>query len=653
MIGFVKRFAIYLLFSGGALGVYILANLDHSELMGRVVGDLGQITADHVWSTGQQNFVAYNVQRDEISIAIITATESRAITAVRKVSVAGADPSSIAVSRDGSRAFWRTGKTLHAYDVATGSSIERELDIDPASLVAVSAADVVTLIDPSGAVTLLKAASLDTITTGSISVKGANLTEVSGPFVAVVDKTSGAAAVIDTGHSSEISLREAQNFGGALSAVTLSDSGSLSVATESGAIISGDRLGAPGYARALQIFDDQSFFVAGEFSGLHWIRRNGPSQNVAPIQAGARTMAVTKQFCVIGFPSSTQVLSVNVVTKAQPKTKSMFRTWVVISLFLALFSSGKAVVKVFGILRGLLRRDKADQKLVASLKHIREMLNPDPHLIAASNAQQCVLFAGEDLSKSCAMPTWKHFVLGFIDVVDDKMLLPPEQAQIARNAFHRGEFTRVVDGLEPIALANPDLLNDFAKRLYLKAAPLSPIHEAVGRIGICSAVTPALDLLVEKAFKEKSPVSFAPCDAAEALSGLAAGRFIAMKLRGVFSRPETLSVWLPAAQKANHGQPQLGRLLGEILTTKTVVFVGATLEEIEAWLAPADLKTAPVRSHWALLPGSERSNVKKAGQLSTRYNIQSLTYSSEDSSQLVNFLGKLEVKAETTLEPRT
>ena len=118
--------------------------------------------------------------------------------------------------------------------------------------------------------------------------------------------------------------------------------------------------------------------------------------------------------------------------------------------------------------------------------------------------------------------------------------------------------------LTPVAASRPDLVNEFAERMYVKAAALSRVHEAIASIGACGAVTPNLDSLVERCFKLQETEAFAPCEATQASSCLMRGQFTVMKLRGLFARPETLNVWPAAALTANAENPALEHFIGNV-----------------------------------------------------------------------------------------
>ena len=276
----------------------------------------------------------------------------------------------------------------------------------------------------------------------------------------------------------------------------------------------------------------------------------------------------------------------------------------------------------------------------ASVKQIPAMAEPPADLVEASAKRECIIFAGEGLSRMCGMPLWKSFVQGLIDRLYDSLILDPADAETARAAYHRGEFDRIVRALAPLADKHPDILNEYAKALYVKAAALSRTHEALGNVGACGVITPNLDSLLSRCFKVQESEALAPSEADRALSSLQRGEWTSMKLRGTFTRPETLNVWPDFAIEINAANEPLRRFLEAALTSRTFIFVGTDFEEIECWLGHLKM-ASPGRNHYALVTRSKQNSTARASALLKRYNIHPLAYDPSDDAAVPAFLDKL------------
>ena len=289
----------------------------------------------------------------------------------------------------------------------------------------------------------------------------------------------------------------------------------------------------------------------------------------------------------------------------------------------------------------------SDRKL-NSVKQIPAMTEPSADLVEASAKRECIIFAGEGLSRTCGMPLWKSFVQGFIDRLYDSLILDPADAETARAAYHRGEFDRIVRALAPVAAKHEGILNEYAKVMYVKAAALSRTHDALGNVGACGVVTPNLDSLLSRCFKVQERETLTPSEADQALSSLLQGEFTSMKLRGTFTRPETLNVWPDFAMEINAANQHLRRFLEAALSSRTFIFVGTDFEEIECWLEPVEM-ARPERKHYALVTGSKQNSTARASALLKRYNIHPLAHDPSDDMAVPAFLDKLQtVKASTS-----
>ena len=275
------------------------------------------------------------------------------------------------------------------------------------------------------------------------------------------------------------------------------------------------------------------------------------------------------------------------------------------------------------------------------MKHIAALGEPPDDLLRAAADGSCVIFAGEELSRGSGMPLWRTFVLGFIDRLYDTLVVTSGQAGVLRVAHRRGECDDVARKLAPVALANLELLNEYALTLYRKPAALTQLHEAVADSGARAFISANLDSLMERCLGIEVGAVFTPAESEAALSCLLSREFFGLKLRGTFEKSQSLRVWPSDAQEANAANPDFRRLVGHILTDRTLLCVGASVEEISEWLPAPERSSTPARRHYALLSKTDTFHAKRAQALSARFNIQCMTYAPAEVSQVVEFLSKV------------
>jgi hypothetical protein len=399
--------------------------------------------------------------------------------------------------------------------------------------------------------------------------------------------------------------------------------------------------------RGLQFYSDQSFLTAGEFRGVHLVSLEGKAQELAQSEPGVKGLAATQQFYVLRLPGRLQLYRSAMVVVSNRRWEKVTGVatgvWMVIAFYWKRRILKAILRKLLEFLRSIFEGDEHRPKVRKQpFRNIPELAPPSDELFKASAQNEVFIFAGEEFSRMCGMPVWRSFLLGLIDRLYDSLLLEPESADIARAAHRRGEVDRVSNALHPIATANAEVLLDYARSMYRKPAALTQTHEALTRIGVGGIVTPNLDVLLERTFGLAEEKAFAATEAGDALSTMIRQEFVALKLRGVWSRPATLRIWPSQAQQANAANLPLKKLLGALLTHRTMIFLGASLDEIATWLEPADLASTPERPHYALVVKADHNTTKKANDLLSQYNIETMTYPAENGNDaVIEFLSRL------------
>src|ERR1700687_3168241 len=96
-----------------------------------------------------------------------------------------------------------------------------------------------------------------------------------------------------------------------------------------------------------------------------------------------------------------------------------------------------------------------------------------PELAQSCRAGECVLFAGAGLSARVGLPTWNDFLFGLLTFARDLKFIDPITADSLDAALRGGQRDAVVDGVVQAFGNQRDLLQDFLRRSFPDAAPLS------------------------------------------------------------------------------------------------------------------------------------------------------------------------------------
>src|SRR5262249_46967265 len=107
-----------------------------------------------------------------------------------------------------------------------------------------------------------------------------------------------------------------------------------------------------------------------------------------------------------------------------------------------------------------------------------------------------------------------------------------------------------------------------------------------------------------------------------------------LQLYGTPERPETLMLSPAQFDAAISTNLAFGELIENLFASRTILFVGCSLEGIEAYLRGVRFKVRPARQHFAISGVAGTSWRTMADVLDRRYGIQVIPYSDGDSDEL-------------------
>jgi len=239
-------------------------------------------------------------------------------------------------------------------------------------------------------------------------------------------------------------------------------------------------------------------------------------------------------------------------------------------------------------------------------------LNSDPprELIEAIESKKCALFAGAGLSVSAGFPRWSELL--------DKLIT---------SGVDRGFLTRAkADELRELAktanrqlIVAQELSDSFGKEFFqtelvtIFSARKTPteLHLTLPKIPFTLVVTTNYDQLLENAYSKMTdsiPKIYTHADTADFADALWQGEFFILKAHGDVARKSSLILTQKDYRTIIYSSPGYRAVLTAIFTTKTVLFLGVSMDDPETQLLLDFLHDAFHGSgvyHYALVSSQE------------------------------------------------
>jgi WD40 repeat protein/energy-coupling factor transporter ATP-binding protein EcfA2 len=265
---------------------------------------------------------------------------------------------------------------------------------------------------------------------------------------------------------------------------------------------------------------------------------------------------------------------------------------------------------------------------------------PPPELINALLGGECVLYVGAGLAAQAGLPTWNEFVQNLVEWGLARGAITDITADSLREALATGNAGQVADIVVTGINQKPDLqlqLNSYLAETFTGPQKLPENYSLISNSTFSAALTTNFDNLLERSYQKEGLNILTPHDTERLLSCLRAGELFVLKLFGTVERPETLML-SPAQYESSVSENIIfSQFMETLFVSKTLFFVGASLEGIEVYLKALKIGSSHIsRQHFAFVNVIGNAWRVKADILQRRYGINVIPYSAGPGFPEVN-----------------
>jgi energy-coupling factor transporter ATP-binding protein EcfA2 len=278
---------------------------------------------------------------------------------------------------------------------------------------------------------------------------------------------------------------------------------------------------------------------------------------------------------------------------------------------------------------------------------------PPDGLVADCLSGDCIAYVGAGLSAASGYPDWRSLVSEILEWAIEKDYVDYEFGEALRATLQEGNADLVADSVIGRLAGREERLHRHLSQIFLDSErPLSGAHRLMRELHLGAALTTNFDELLERTFERERPPVFMPEDTDRLLEALANRSFFLLKLYGSLRKPSTLLLSPAQYQEAIAGNRAFVQAMESLFFSRTILFVGASLGGIEAYLGGLAFRGIARRRHYALVAVTGNAWQARADLLSRRYGIQVIPYHASTPShpEVIDFLSDLRdrVRAEST-----
>ena len=265
-------------------------------------------------------------------------------------------------------------------------------------------------------------------------------------------------------------------------------------------------------------------------------------------------------------------------------------------------------------------------------------------LLRSCRDGECVLYAGSGLSAQSGLPVWRGLLSEMVEWAIEQRVVDERLGQSLRAALLQGELESVSDGLLDQLGEQRSALYEFLQKRLLEGTSRSPVHQILRDLPFSAVLTTNLDGLLEAAFKERKTPVYTPRDTETLLTALSSRAFFILKLYGDLYSPGTVILSAAQYEDAIASNATFSTFMETLFFSRTILFLGASLEGIEDYLKGIRFSDTRLRTHYALVDvaGAGPTWELKSKTLRRKYGIEVIPYSpTEGHPQVSQFVGEL------------
>ncbi|MFN0168200.1 MAG: protein kinase domain-containing protein [Bryobacteraceae bacterium] len=547
----------------------------------------------------------------------------------KPVSLAALDTDSpagatVALSPDGTAVAWPAGGSLRVdrltADSKPGSfTFERRRPV--ASLVFTGNKRLVAM-SRDGQLDLYQLPGGTVVSSAAVNLKRPSRMLAAGSYIAVLSDASSEVVTYSAGDTGRLSMIEYRKFDGPLSNAALSDAGRVAVAASRRVLERSEAMQGPGVVRAIAYNEAGELLAAGEFEGVYRLAvKQAPKRIAAAPASSVTALAMRGPTLVVTGPKGASLAHVR---EEFSVTMMGYAIPAVFGLFL-----------LVGLLRAYLIASAAEEEEPLARPESPNAALPAPEppedLLQACRAGECVLYAGAGLSASAGHPVWDELVRRVLVWAGDQAIIQGPFRDSCFAGLEDGHSGEVADRIIAAAGGRDKQLRQFiCSQFETKEGPQG-IFVSLRQIPFAGFITTNYDLHLERAFPQVvGNICSISDSAALTRTDLGRDRFL-LKLYGSADRPESVLFSPSQYSTALADNPGLFEFMVRVLTSRSVLFLGASLDGIESTLRGVALERPSKRSHYALVHVGAEQWQSRAETLKRRYGITVIPYLASDS----------------------
>jgi predicted ATPase len=471
-----------------------------------------------------------------------------------------------------------------------------------------------------------------------------------GNFLAVVSVPNASVVLLDVNSARDTPLHgypPAAQF-----KLAISDTGRLAVSNGSNEVFltkadgSGDAnipLKAYGRINSVSFFDDDRVIVGGQFQDVYLLSPNQVPYKLAAAPKGVNALAVSSNRIAFAGADGLVLLW---HTRRRVLNRIGWSTVIVFGLF------SLATLAFYNYdYRQRLRRTSLAPEIAPAIDEPRRLPLPDvpPALVNALQAGECILYCGSGISAQAGFPYWQPFIDNLTEWTIRNGFVNPTFGASLRAALAQGQYDSVSDNLVSIWRDRQPLLNQYLRETFLNKTSLPNSISRLKDLPLSAVMTTNFDNLLEQALGSKTTSALTPADAEVLLQCLHKREFFLLKLYGTLEKPATVILSPSQYEDVVKENLLFSQFMETLLVSRTILFVGASLEGIEAYLKGMRLLRQSPRTHYALIGVQDDIWQAKAYPLKERFGIEVLPYTpSPGHPELQQFLENIETELFTT-----